>query len=51
MGGSWNDTVINPPAKRDWVDLLTGNKFTGGVPWRMADILRSLPLAVLRAAT
>jgi len=50
VGECWSDTVIEAPAARDWVDLLTGRKFPGGSTVRVAEILTELPVAVLLAS-
>ncbi|MEP6672623.1 MAG: malto-oligosyltrehalose synthase [Chthoniobacter sp.] len=48
-GEQWGDTGLEPRVSRDWVDLLTGNKFHNGNPLRMADVLKEFPVAALLA--
>ena len=49
LGDRWKSTVVEPPVKREWVDLLTGRKFDREAELRVAAILSDLPIAVLVA--
>jgi (1->4)-alpha-D-glucan 1-alpha-D-glucosylmutase len=49
LGDRWGDTAIQPTLSRDWVDLLTGNKFPNDTPLPIAGILSEFPVAVLLA--
>ena len=49
LDGDWDDAAVTLPEGR-WTDILTGRRFNGGGPSKLAIVFSTLPTAVLRRA-